>query len=212
MSFPEQLRARALERGIRLGPSELAALGAHHRLLRHWNRTAHLTSVLDDDEIIDRHFLESLEALPFIEEDRAGTLVDVGTGNGFPSLPLLVHRPRARGILLEPTTRKRAFLKEVIRELGVADRIQVHPDRIDKPADLLRHGPFQWLTMRAVGKALESVLAGAAEGLELGGRALLFLGSAGLDRASAGADGLALEETVPLHGRDASFLAVLRRT
>ncbi len=210
MTFPERLRQRASNRGIGLKPHEIRDLTEHFKILMRWNETVHLTSIQDEGAILDRHFLESLEALKFLPE-KPGVLVDVGTGNGFPALPLLMLRPNLQGRLLEPATRKRAFLKEVVRETGLAGRVQALPDRVDRPEDLAGLGPFDFLTMRAVA-GVETVLAGAAAGLVPGGRALLFLGQSALEgvRAECPA-GLKLVKESPLTGRSASFIAVVER-
>ena len=207
MSFGRELRSAAAARGIRLSPEAVAGMEAHHRLLRRWNRTVRLTSLTDAREILDRHFLESLEALRFLRSD-AGKLVDVGTGNGFPALPLLMARPRLEGILLEPTTRKRAFLKEVLREVGLSCRVKVLPNRIDAAADLEPLSPFDYLTVRAVG-GLAGILDGAAAGLAPRGRAIVFVGRDGLEIAKRSS--LRLESHLRLPARTASYLAVLHK-
>lgn len=211
MTFPERLRQRAASRGIYLKPDEIRDLAEHFKILMRWNQTVHLTSVLDEGAILDRHFLESLQALKFLQE-KPGVLVDVGSGNGFPALPLLMLRPNLEGRLLEPATRKRAFLKEVVRETSLAGRVQVLPDRVDRPEDLAGLGPFDVLTMRAVA-GVETVLAGAAVGLVPGGRALLFVGQSALESVRAECPtGLELVKEAPLFGRNRSFIAVVERT
>ena len=211
MTFPERLRQRASNRGIYLKPHEIRDLAKYFEILMRWNQTVHLTSVQDEGAILDRHFLESLEALKFLQE-KPGVLVDVGTGNGFPALPLLIARPNLEGRLLEPATRKRAFLKEVVRETGLAGRVQALPDRVDRPEDLAGLGPFDVLTMRAVA-GVETVLAGAAAGLVPGGLALLFVGQSALDCLRAECpSGLKLIKESPLIGRNASYIAVVERS
>jgi 16S rRNA (guanine527-N7)-methyltransferase len=65
--------------------------------------------------VLVRHVVESLAALPWVGE--AGTLLDIGSGSGFPAIPVLLARPAVRGVLLEPRERRWAFLREVIREM-----------------------------------------------------------------------------------------------
>ena len=182
MSFAADLLRAAGRRGVPLLEEQVEAMATHYRLLQRWNPAARLTSLTAEGEILDRHFLESLEAVRFLPEDDAAgegaRLVDVGSGGGFPAFPLLVARPRLTGVLLEPASRKRAFLKEVARELGMADRVSVLPERIHRPEDLHRQGPFDVLTARAVG-VQEVLLEGATHSLRPGGRVLLFLGQDG---------------------------------
>jgi len=210
MTFPERLAQRAASRGIYLNPLQILDLAAHFKTLMQWNQSIPLTSVHGEDAILERHFLESMEALRFVQE-QPGVLVDVGSGNGFPALPLLMLRPNLEGRLLEPATRKRAFLKEVVRETSLAGRVKVLPDRVDRPEDLVEMGPFDVLTMRAVA-GVETVVAGDAAGLVPGGRALLFVGLSALEGLRAECPvGMELVKEAPITGRSASFLAVLER-
>ena len=182
----------------------------HYDLLLRWNDTARLTSITYERAILDRHFLESFAALPYLEPVD-GLLLDIGSGNGFPALPLLILRPELRGDLIEPAGRKRAFLKEVVREIGLEERVRVLSERILTPERLAGLGPFDCLTMRAVGR-LEIILRGAEGGLAAGGRALLFLGKSKAEAVERMATaGLGVEEVVPLPRRRASYLVVLRR-
>jgi len=211
MTFPERLARRAATRGIALRPHQIRDLEQHFKILMRWNQTVHLTSVQGEDAILERHFLESMEALPFLQE-KAGMLVDVGTGNGFPALPLLMLRPNLEGRLLEPATRKRAFLKEVIRETDLAGRVRALPDRVDRPEDLAGLAPFDIVTMRAVA-GVETVVAAAAGGLVPGGRALLFVGQSALEGLEAECPvGMKLIKAAPITGRNASYLAVIERS
>jgi len=210
MGFGQELRVAAEERGIHLRREEVAAMAAHERLMRRWNPTVHLTSITSPRKVLDRHFLESFEALPYISED-PGLLMDIGTGNGFPALPLLILRPQLDGGLVEASAKKRAYLKELLRELGMEGRIRVHGRRIGVAEDLARLGPFDYLTLRAVGR-VETIVEGAERGLAPGGRALLFLGKGGVDRVEAlDLPQLQLEKTISLRGKDASFLMVLTK-
>ncbi len=110
--------------------AELAgALGAYLELLGRWGSAVDLLGEIDEEELLAGHVLESLAALPWV--GTAGTLLDVGSGNGFPAVPLLLGRPGVRGVLLEPRERRWAFLREVVRELGlpaevVRERVAEH--------------------------------------------------------------------------------------
>ena len=72
MTFPERLRQRAASRGIYMQPHEIRDMAEHFKILMRWNETVHLTSVQDEGAILDRHFLESLEALKFLQEKQGG--------------------------------------------------------------------------------------------------------------------------------------------
>lgn len=201
----------AAARGLRLDPEAARGMALHLELLERWNPTAKLTSLRSRSAILERHFLESLEGLRFLPAARGDGrhLVDVGSGGGFPGLPLLMARNDLRGTLLEPASRKRAFLKEVVREAGLGDRVGVLADRMDRPEDVARHAPIDVMTLRAVA-GVGALLEPISHALRPGGRLLLFLGEEGA-RAVQATLPRGLREIVqhPLPGRSASPLVVL---
>jgi 16S rRNA (guanine527-N7)-methyltransferase len=114
-AWAERLRAEGL-------PAELAGpLAAYLALLGQWGRAVDLLGDMDEEDLLVGHVHEALAALPWLPEE--GALLDVGSGNGFPAVPLLLARPRLRGVLLEPRERRWAFLREVVRELGLATEV-----------------------------------------------------------------------------------------
>lgn len=87
-------------------------------LLLQWNRRMNLSALRSPAEIIVRHFLESLLLLPHLPE--TGRLLDIGSGAGFPGLPLKIARPDLTIDLAEATAKKSSFLKEAVRRLGLS--------------------------------------------------------------------------------------------
>jgi len=85
--------------------------------LERWSRAHSLVRFRERRELVERHILESLAALPLLPEE--GVLLDIGSGAGLPGIPLLCCLPAWGGVLLEPRTRKWAFLRQMIRELGL---------------------------------------------------------------------------------------------
>ena len=110
-AWEERLRAEGLAAPITSG------LAAYLALLGRWGTAVDLLGDMDEEELLAGHVREALAALPWLSEE--GALLDVGSGNGFPAVPLLLARPRLRGVLLEPRERRWAFLCEVVRELGL---------------------------------------------------------------------------------------------
>jgi 16S rRNA (guanine(527)-N(7))-methyltransferase RsmG len=110
-------------------------------LLARWGGAVDLFAGKDPEGLITMLVGESLAALPWMGQAR--TLVDVGSGNGFPAVPLLLARPGVRGVLLEPRERRWAFLKEVVRELGLAADV-----RRERAAD--HKGGYDVATVRGV--------------------------------------------------------------
>jgi 16S rRNA (guanine(527)-N(7))-methyltransferase RsmG len=109
----ESWAGRLREAGVAAAPAD--ALGAYLAMLDRWGAALDLVGGASEEELISDHVLESLAALPWVGP--AGTLLDIGSGNGFPAIPLLLGRPGVKGVLLEPRERRWAFLREVVREL-----------------------------------------------------------------------------------------------
>ncbi len=103
--------------------------------LKRWNRAYNLTSLKTDEDIIIKHFLDSLlylKALP------AGdiSVVDIGSGAGFPGIPIKILRPEIMMYLIEPSRKKASFLTHIIKTLGL-DRIEVMEKRIEDVKSLI---------------------------------------------------------------------------
>ncbi len=140
-----------LLRNAELGLTEeaLFAMAAHFELLLRWNDRMNLTAVREPEEILRRHFLESLQALKVVKFG-PGVLYDVGTGPGFPGMPLKAARPEIELFLVEASQKKAAFLKEVVRTAGL-ERVHVKAIRVETLLERSELELADWVTMRAVG-------------------------------------------------------------
>lgn len=157
-----------------LSATQLAQLQAYLDLLLQWNARINLTAVRDTNSIVSRHFGESLFAARHLLP--AAHLVDVGSGAGFPAVPLKIYDPRLRLTLIEAQNKKATFLRELIRTLDLQD-VNVFSDRAENfssAADLV--------TMRAVEK-FERSLPAAARLVAPVGRLALLVGAAQVDAA-----------------------------
>ena len=105
-----------------LESAQAARFGAYLSLLLRWNQRVNLTAIRDEDGIISRHFVESIacaRALP----DGIVSLLDFGSGAGFPGIPIALCRPEISVILAESQGKKAAFLHEAVRVLGLSARV-----------------------------------------------------------------------------------------
>jgi 16S rRNA (guanine527-N7)-methyltransferase len=107
-----------------LDPALAAQVGSQLHLLYLWNRRFNLTAIRDPREGVRRHALEALEATLVPGLPEAGLLVDLGSGNGFPALPILAARPGLSGLLVESAARKVDFLRAAVRESGLGPRVR----------------------------------------------------------------------------------------
>lgn len=111
--------------GIDLDERQLRLLAAYAEELLKWNRIVSLVAVKSPLDIPIKHFLDSLTVLPLLPSP-GGRLLDIGTGGGFPGLPLKIARPELDLYLLETARKKVSFLKETTRVLGLTGVTVVH--------------------------------------------------------------------------------------
>jgi 16S rRNA (guanine527-N7)-methyltransferase len=155
-------------------PPELyARLNVYLDLLLRWNSRTNLTAVRDAEEIVTRHFGESLFAGVELSGRLAegATVLDIGSGAGFPGLPIQLLLPRLRMTLAESQGKKAAFLREAVRVLGVA--VEVWPLRVEEMAADRRFGA---VTLRAVDR-MDRALVEAERRLMPGGWLAVLAGA-----------------------------------
>lgn len=100
--------------GISLTEQQIRQFLVYLSQLLDWNRTINLTSITDPFEIISKHFVDSLTALSAFEFPLQCVVVDVGSGAGFPGIPLKIVRSDLRVILVEPSQKKCSFLRSIV--------------------------------------------------------------------------------------------------
>jgi len=138
--FAELLRER-LGSVIELSTIQIHQLEKHFDLLNRWNRLLNLTSLRKPAEIVERHYCESLFIATQLPRG-ALRIGDIGSGAGFPGIPLAIARPDCSVTLIESHQRKSVFLREAARELA---NVSVIPARAEEITDT-----FDWVTSRAV--------------------------------------------------------------
>ncbi|MBI5682143.1 MAG: 16S rRNA (guanine(527)-N(7))-methyltransferase RsmG [Deltaproteobacteria bacterium] len=115
----ELLKIGAEELGIPLGDAEISLFLKYLEELKEWNKKINLTAIKDDKGIIIRHFLDSLTLTNFLKSCK--TLLDIGSGAGFPGIPLKIVIPELKVTLLDSDSRKVSFMRHIIRTLGLKD-------------------------------------------------------------------------------------------
>lgn len=152
---PARFLASASELGIAFDDGDLRRLGLHLALVYQVNTHTNLTAVKDVDEAWDRHVFDSLTLLQVLAELPEGaTLVDVGTGAGFPGIPLAITRPDMHVTLLEATKKKADFLHLCARRLSLPN-VEVVQARAETAGAHARGGlrdRFDAVACRAVGR------------------------------------------------------------
>jgi len=164
-----------------LSTDQLNHISMYIDILLRWNARMNLTAIREPDEIVTRHFGESLFAahhlFPNPTPDTRAHLIDLGSGAGFPGLPIKIWNPRLRVTLIESSQKKSTFLREVIRSIKLTN-IDVFNSR----AEAFHGDRADFVTLRAV-EHFESVLAIADALLTNGGELALLIGSAQVEIA-----------------------------
>ena len=159
---------------LQLGSGQIAQIATYLELLLRWNRKMNLTAIRTPEECVTRHFGESLYLSRTVE--LSGSLLDVGTGAGFPGLALRIVFPELATTLLEPVAKKRAFLKEVARACEFSS-VEVRPERLEDFVRAEDAPRFDTITARAVGR-LDRLIPKALRVLTPRGRICLWVSRA----------------------------------
>ena len=118
MSLETQLAQGVAALGLQLPMGAQARLLNYIALLQKWNRVHNLTAVREPRKMVSYHLLDCLAVLPHLE---AGALLDVGSGAGFPGIPLAIARPASKVTLLDSNHKKAAFLRQAVIELDIGN-------------------------------------------------------------------------------------------
>jgi 16S rRNA (guanine527-N7)-methyltransferase len=153
--------------GVPCSPHVACRLVLYLQELVRWNAKMNLTAIETELEIISKHFLDSIAAFRMFEPRPGLRVLDAGTGAGFPGLVLKLQAPDLRVTLIEPSTKKSAFLHHLAGLLGVPG-IKIETKRIEE----VKEGTFDLITCRALKP--EVVLAAAPRLLSAGGSVLLY--------------------------------------
>jgi 16S rRNA (guanine527-N7)-methyltransferase len=182
-------------------PAQLDNISTYIDILNKWNERTNLTSIRNADEIVQRHFGESLfAATKLLQSDSTAEVVDVGSGAGFPGLPLKIYAPDVQLTMIEAHSKKNTFLREVVRALGLSG-VNVVLGRAEQFT-----GKGDLVTLRAVEK-FETILPVAGGLVQDGGRLAVMVGAPQVGTASEILPG-AWQEPIPIPLSTARVLLV----
>ena len=175
---------------LHLTAEQIEQFSRYESLLLSWNERMNLTTVRQPASIRQRHFLDSLSCATVTGDLNGRSLIDVGTGAGFPGLPLKILFPQLRLTLVESRRKKTHFLEAVVADLSLS-RVQILPER----AESLAHQPahrevYDWAVARAVAE-LRVLLEYLLPFCRIGGHTLAQKGEHGLVEVDEAASAIA---------------------
>ncbi len=212
---------RPSEESAFLAPAQLQCISTYIDILQRWNARINLTAIRDEEQIVTRHFGESLFAaqhlfprsssvcspVPYVlkgfavdskaeSPKPAARVADLGSGAGFPGIPIKLWAPEISLTLIESNHKKVTFLREIIRALTLTN-VNVFPGRAGQLADTTEPATFDLVTLRAV-ERFSGILPVAAALLPPGGRLALLIGSSQVSQARSLMPAIEWAASVPI--------------
>lgn len=145
----ELLKKEVENIGVTLDDYGLDRFDAYADRLVHWNNHVNLTAITEPDDIVIKHFIDSLYILKYIHMSEGQKLVDVGCGAGFPSLPLLIANPKIDVNFVDSVGKKLAFIKDVLRQTGLVAKV-THSRAEEIGKEVYFRERYDYATARAV--------------------------------------------------------------
>jgi 16S rRNA (guanine527-N7)-methyltransferase len=146
----ELLIKGASDLGITLSGHNVSAFLIYLQELLSWNRKINLTAITQEREVVVKHFLDSLACSKALDRSPSVSFLDVGSGAGFPGLPLKIVYPDLDLILLEPNLKKTAFLWHIIGTLHLQQAVVISRRVEDLARDQAYHEKFSYIVTRAL--------------------------------------------------------------
>ena len=150
MSKEELLKSSAASVGVELNDIQIQQFIKYHEILVEWNSFMNLTGITEYEEVVQKHFVDSLVLCKAIDVDQVSNLIDIGTGAGFPGIPLKIAYPYLNVTLLDSLQKRIKFLDEVVMQLGLHDVERIHGRAEDFAKPSMKRESYDVCVSRAV--------------------------------------------------------------
>jgi 16S rRNA (guanine527-N7)-methyltransferase len=167
----------AKEIGVLLSSEQVALFVEYLEKIRSWNKKINITGINNEKEIVINHFLDSITLFPFISE--YSRVLDIGSGGGFPAIPIKIVKPSLEMVLIDSIQKKVFFMRDVIRSLGLKE-IKAIWGRAEDIDNGIPRAYFDFVVTRAIG-AIEKILDLGVSYLSDGGKIIFMRGKRGIE-------------------------------
>lgn len=150
MEFFELMKTASNDVGLEFTEGQYEQFIKYMRFLQEWNEKINLTAITEDEEVVKKHFIDCIKAFKSDKIKNAKTIIDVGTGAGFPGLPIAIMNPNVEVTLLDSLNKRINFLNLVVRELGLKNVKTIHSRAEDGARKPELREKFDIATSRAV--------------------------------------------------------------
>ena len=148
----EQFVALLNDKDITLNERQLEQFDIYYRELVEWNEKMNLTGITERDAVYEKHFYDSLSLSFFVNLNDIKSIADIGSGAGFPSIPLKIVFPHLKVVIVDSLNKRITFLKHLCEQLGLEDVECVHGRAEDIARDVKYRDKFDLVTARAVAR------------------------------------------------------------
>lgn len=144
------LKSAAASIGVELNDKQVEQFIKYHEILVEWNSFMNLTGITEYEEVVQKHFVDSLALCKAINVNDVSNLIDIGTGAGFPGIPLKIAYPHLKVTLLDSLQKRIKFLDEVVNQLGLEEVETIHGRAEDFAKPSMKRESYDVVVSRAV--------------------------------------------------------------
>ena len=150
MKYFDMLNKSSINEGLEFSEKKYEQFMKYKDLIKEWNEKVNLTAIKEDEEIVKKHFIDSIKVFKFEGLKNAKNIIDIGTGGGFPGIPMKIIKPEINIVLLDSLNKRIKFLDEVIKELQLKNIKAIHGRAEDFAQETQYREKFDVAVSRAV--------------------------------------------------------------